>query len=95
MRAKIDFTDLPPGLPANAVVIKDIGHREGYPSITNDAESVVQTVLRVVAGLGEAIAPGVPPIYYYDSDGVMSRLEHDGTVFTGFGLNVEEASPHG
>lgn len=89
MRAKIDFTDVPGNVPANAVVIRDIGHSDGFSSITNDAEQVVLTVLRIVSRLGERLAPNSPPIFYYDSDGRLDQLEHDGTAFTGFKAGPE------
>ncbi len=86
MRAKFEFADIPAGVPPNSIVIRDIGHSDGYASVTNDAEAVVRTVLRVARQAGESIAHNSPGIYYYDSANTLSQLEHDGTDFAGFGL---------
>jgi hypothetical protein len=73
-----DFCDVPPGLPDNAVVIRDIGHDKGHLSITNDAEYVVKFLIR--AGLLSTTTR----LFYYDSEGTLDELCHDGSVFTGF-----------
>lgn len=83
-KSKFDFADVPSTVPANSIVIRDIGHREGYASITNDAEGTVQTVLRLCRRLGETVSHNTPPLYYYDSDGRLDQLEHDGDGFLGF-----------
>lgn len=80
-RAKFEFLDIPEKLPTNAVLIRDTDQANAV-SVTNDAESVVETILRVLHSMNEPIAANTPPIYYYDSDGVLSQLEHDGLEFT-------------
>ncbi len=77
MRARIDFCDSPDG----TVVIRDTGHDQGRPSVTNDAEAVVETILRIIGRLGE---PPDTRIFYYDSDGTPGELAHDGQRFVGF-----------
>lgn len=47
----------------------------GKMSITNDAEAVVEHLLRRHPG---------KRIFYYDSDGYLDELAHDGVRFTGF-----------
>lgn len=81
MKSRFEFCDVPEGLPQTAVLVRDVGHRDGLMSVTNDAEAVVQTLLRVMVYLGEQ-----PPgrIFYYDSDGHLSELGHDGAQFTRF-----------
>lgn len=81
MRAQIDFCDVPPGLPSTAIVIRDVGHDKGCPSITNDAEAVVMRVLYIARQMGES---SDCRIFYYDSDGRLDELCHDGIRFTGF-----------
>lgn len=57
--------------------LRDTGHAAGHPTITNDAEYVVQSLARLwkIEGMR---------IFYYDSDGELSELLHDGPKFTGF-----------
>ena len=81
MRANIEFCETPPGLPDTAIVIRDVGHASGFSSVTNDAEAVVRTVLRIAEQLQE---PKDCRIFYFDSDGRLDELCHDGTNFTGF-----------
>ena len=80
-RALFNFCDVPDTLPAGAVVIKDVGHDKGHPSITNDAENVVDSVLRVLNSLGD---PPNTRIFYYDSDGRLDELCHADGRFTKF-----------
>lgn len=54
------------------VTIKDL---DGRVSVTNDAEAVVAEVLQDYPGR---------KIHYYDTDGNLDELCHDGTKFTGF-----------
>ena len=83
-KAKFEFAPIPAGLNPASIVIRDIGYSDGYATVTNDAEAVVAALLRIAVQLGEPIGPNLPPIYYYDSDGALDQLEHDGTAFTGF-----------
>lgn len=57
------------------VVIRDIGHDRGRPSVTNDAEAVV-------AELGPKL--GSRRLFYFDSQGDLDELLHVGGVFAGF-----------
>ena len=66
------------------VVIRDIGHLQGRPSVTNDAEWVV---LRLHAGgkaggIGSKL--GNRRLFYFDSQGDLDELLHVGGVFVGF-----------
>lgn len=84
--------EVPAGLPDNSFVIRDIGSSEGRKSVTNDAEEVTAQLLRIAKQMRDAVAPNQPPMYYYDSDGSLAQLEHDGTRFTGF-QNVRGRQP--
>lgn len=60
------------------LVIRDIGHDCGRPTVTNDAEAVVAELhcLNVLAGR---------KLLYYDSSGDLDELVHDGAGnFVGF-----------
>ena len=81
MKANIEFCDTPPGLPPNAIVIRDAGHDQGFMSVTNDAENVVATVLRIAKRLNE---PPTVRIFYYDSGGRLDELCHADGKFTEF-----------
>lgn len=56
------------------VVIRDIGHDRGRPSVTNDAEGVVARVKNL----------GSRRLFYFDSQGDLDELLHVGGVFVGF-----------
>lgn len=74
MRSKFEFCDVPAHLPSDAIVIRDVGHDQGYVSVTNDAEAVVGIIARSIGRAERA----VPRIFYYDSDGRLDELCHDG-----------------
>jgi len=52
------------------VILRDIGPWDMYRTITNDAENVVKQEHE--NGLGDKL------LYYYDSDGALTELVHDG-----------------
>lgn len=52
------------------LVIRDIGHNQGCPTVTNDADAVVAALHR--DGLGTR------RLFYYDSMGQLDELVHDG-----------------
>ena len=58
--------------------IRDIGPWDQHPSVTNDAEGVVERLLA-----SRRLQPGIR-LFYYDSEGVLDELRHDGTRFIGF-----------
>lgn len=60
---------------AGKVVLRDVGPWSSHPTVTNDAEQVV-----------ERMAPrvGSRRLLYYDSEGELTELKHDGPRFTGF-----------
>lgn len=60
------------------VLIRDLGPWDTYPTVTNDAEWVVEELFR-----GEALKSS-QRLLYYDSEGVLGELKHDGKKFTGF-----------
>jgi len=59
-----------------ALVVQDIGPWSDFPTVTNDAEAVVEQLASRLHGR---------PLYYYDSDGDIGRLlvTNDGK-FNGF-----------
>lgn len=85
MKSRFDIVDVPAELSPDSIVLRDIGHSDGYATVSNDAEAVVEAVLRIARNLNETISHNTPPIYCYDSDGTLFRLEHDGAGFMGFG----------
>jgi hypothetical protein len=61
------------------LIIRDVGHSAGRPSITNDAEWVVWSLTN------EGTLKRDARLFYYDSDGDRSELLHDGAGrFRGF-----------
>lgn len=60
---------------AGKVVLRDIGPWSKHPTITNDAEQVVE---KMHARVGDR------RLLYYDSDGELTELRHEGPRFTGF-----------
>jgi hypothetical protein len=61
-----------------AVVIRDVGPWSRYMTVTNAAEDVVMELLGT-----KVLLPGAR-LFYYDTDGVLDELCHDGRAFTGF-----------
>jgi len=68
------------------VVLRDVGPWSKHPTVTNDAEQVVES-------LGNWV--GNRRLLYYDSDGELTELRHDGTKFTGFAFVKPEGKPGG
>lgn len=64
------------------VFINDVGHDKGCPSVTNDAEAVVKSVI-------ERNSPDYR-IVYRDSMGRWDELMHNGKQFTAFAAFHEE-----
>lgn len=63
------------------VTIRDLGGAD-YPSVTNDAERVIRHLHEVGIVRRQHIR-----VLYYDSDGRLDELLHDGNgLFVGFGL---------
>jgi len=60
------------------IVIADDALMHGTMSITNDAEAVTEGLLEHFGGDRK--------ILYYDTEGELTELRHDGKVFTGFGF---------
>jgi hypothetical protein len=65
-------------VPADAKVIRDIGNHARCLTVTNDAEYIVTTLLS--AGLMKR----KQRLFYFDSDGALDEILHDGVKFTGF-----------
>lgn len=64
-------------LDADDLIIKDMGHGTGCPTVTNDAEAVVAE-----------LAPRLSPrqrLLYYDSDNNLDELKIKDGKFVGFG----------
>ncbi len=60
---------------AETFVIRDVGPWSSHPTVTNDAEQVVERLAARVGGRR---------LLYYDSDGELTELRHEGPRFTGF-----------
>lgn len=67
-----------PAWMAPFLVIRDTGHHM-YLSLTNDAENVVKRLL------DSGRLRKDQRLLYYDSQGDLAELLHDGHKFTGFG----------
>lgn len=81
MRARYTVIDT----NAARVVIRDVGHDQGVPSITNDAEAVVDHVVAaglLTDGLGKDAEPR--RLFYVDSEGDRSELRVTLGRFAGF-----------
>jgi hypothetical protein len=80
MRCKFDIVKIPKLLEnVNCVVIRDTGH-QAHMSVTNDVEAAVLYLLE-----SDQLAAD-QRLYYYDSDGQLDELLHDGSRFTGFSI---------
>ncbi|MCC6671076.1 MAG: hypothetical protein IT458_08445 [Planctomycetes bacterium] len=67
-----------PFLATEPLIIRDVGPWDLYPTVTNDAENVVRTLLA-----SRLLLPG-QRLHYYDSEGQLAEiLIHDGR-FAGF-----------
>jgi hypothetical protein len=60
---------------AGKVVLRDVGPWSQHPTITNDAEQVVEKM---------AARVGCRRLLYYDSEGELTELVHDGPRFVRF-----------
>lgn len=70
----------------NWLIIRDIGPWDKYSTITNDAENVVEDILK--GDFPEGMRLG-----YYDSNGDLGELKIENGVFVGFApLNEQEIS---
>ena len=67
------------------IVVKDVGHLTGCKSVTNDAEAVVELIIK---DFGDDF--NNRKIYYIDSDEQLDELVHDGEKFTGFHFGAPE-----
>ena len=71
--AKFDIIRDQPGMP---LLIKDVGHNSGCPTVTNDAENVVRKLKDRLAGR---------QLYYIDSGGQPDEIIiDDNGKFVGF-----------
>ena len=76
MRAKFRVVDEFP----TRVTIIDGANYYGSMSITNDAEAVTEYLIKEYGPEKK--------FFYWDTEGELTELLHDGKVFTGFGLEV-------
>jgi hypothetical protein len=63
------------------IIIRDLCGQPGYESwmsVTNGAENVVRHLIKEHHCAGKRI-------YYYDTDGRLDQLKHNGRAFTDFG----------
>jgi hypothetical protein len=60
------------------LVIRDMGPWTRHATVTNDAENVVASLFRL------GILKDEQRLLYFDSEGVLGELEHQGGYFTGF-----------
>lgn len=65
------------------LVLRDVGPWSEHPTVTNDAEQVVEELAARVGGRR---------LLYYDSDGELTEIRHDGAKFIGFGFVSESES---
>lgn len=72
--SKVRASYLVTGVDQNWITLRD---QDGRVSVTNDAEAVVEEVLAQI---------GNRRIRYYDTQGDLGELIHDGRQFTGFGF---------
>ena len=63
---------------ADRLVIRDIGPWDKHMTITNDAENVVKHLLQT------GVLQPVQRLLYYDSEGYLDEIVHDGEKFVGF-----------
>ena len=63
-----------------SLVLQDIGPWNTCPTITNDVENVVYDLAHVLGRL----KPG-QRLFYYDSEGVLDEIIHEGGKFVRFG----------
>ena len=63
---------------ADALIIRDVGPWSSRPTVTNDAEGVIEFLLET-----EQIKPA-QRLFYYDSEGQLDELLIHGGKFTGF-----------
>ena len=61
------------------LVIRDLGPWHTFKTVTNAAESIVADLVR----MGQLHAG--QRLFYYDSDGCLDELNHDGKRFIGYG----------
>ncbi len=81
-RARYSVRGVP--LQGFAVLIKDMGPWDMFPTVTNDAEGVLADLISrgYVRSASDRIA-------YYDSEGELAEILHDGCQFKGFGPVVQ------
>jgi hypothetical protein len=60
------------------LTIRDLGPWSKHPTVTNDAEAVVKRLVR------HGILKAGMRLFYYDSEGRLDEILHDGEKFTGF-----------
>jgi hypothetical protein len=83
MRSDYKLVDRPPSLAdVDCLVIRDVG-TWSHKSVTNDAENVVAEMLRHGSDGGLLKEQR---LFYFDSEGVLDELCHDGEKFTGFAV---------
>lgn len=68
------------------LIIADVGPWDKHPTVTNDAENVVQALLPKLR---------TRRLLYYDSDGELGELLVKDDKFAGFGFVVRQQSPEG
>lgn len=63
----------------NVVIIRDLGPWDQHPTVTNDAENVVQELIKA------GILTENKRLFYYDSEDELSELIVKDNKFLGFG----------
>ena len=82
-RFSISFED------SERLVLLDVGPWDQYPTITNDAEGVVERVVRGESGKGL----GNRRLFYVDSEGLIDELLVRDGKFAGFKAGVAPIFP--
>jgi len=70
------------------ILIRDIGPWDKHPTVTNDAESIVETLAR-------GCSLGSRRLFYIDSEGQIDELLHTTGKFAGFKAGHEGVSLEG
>jgi hypothetical protein len=71
MRSHAQFNIIE-NLDGKPLVIRDVGPRDKHPSVTNDADWVIQELFDADK------IPNGRRVFYWDSDGRFDELVHDG-----------------
>lgn len=69
----------------DSITIRDVGHRHGHPSVTNDAEEVVDYLL------DQGLLQEGQRLFYFDSEGQLDEILVKDGGFAGFAPGPRDA----